>query len=544
MFKNLKIGFHLALGFGAVLVFMIVIIVLSFKSMGKIYADLERIVNEENISTAIANKMVDYVRENQIYLRNIMINNDDAYKETMNANIVKVRDLYDDEMKKYEAMVIEKNDEIAMGILTKIKTIGEEYRKCRETILALDKEGKSDQATEILVKTGFPLAEQWVDDLHVLVQNEDNTTLLSYNQAQDTYQGARTYTTVIGLIMIAMSVVIIILLTFSITKPIRISVDVAKKIASNDLSVNLNIEKRGDEIGELMEAFNKMIESLRAQVKAILEGVNVLSSSSSEILASTTQIAAGTAETASSISETTATVEEVRQGAQLSSEKAKNVVDNAERTMQETESGQKAIEETINVMGHISNQMESIANTIVSLSGQSQLIGGIIASVNEIADQSNLLAVNAAIEASKAGEQGKGFTVVAHEIKSLAEQSKKATSQVRTILSDIQKATSAAVMATEQGSKAVEAGVKQSKQAGETIRLLAENSEEALLSSTQISASSQQQLVGMNQIGQAMGNIKQAGIENAASMKQTEQTVKELNKLGLQLKELVGQYKL
>ena len=131
--------------------------------------------------------------------------------------------------------------------------------------------------------------------------------------------------------------------------------------------------------------------------------------------------------------------------------------------------------ESIEVMNRIREQMESIAESIVRLSEQGQTIGEIIATVNDLAEQSNLLAVNAAIEAARAGEQGKGFAVVAQEVKSLAEQSKQATAQVRAILGDIQKATNSAVMATEQGSKAVEAGVAQSTQAGEAIRLLAES---------------------------------------------------------------------
>jgi methyl-accepting chemotaxis protein len=112
-------------------------------------------------------------------------------------------------------------------------------------------------------------------------------------------------------------------------------------------------------------------------------------------------------------------------------------------------------------MKHIHDQMESVAASILHLSEQSQAIGEIIATVTDLAERSNLLAVNAAIEAAKADEQGKGFAVVAQEVKSLAEQSKQATAQVRTILNDIQTAMSAAVMATEQGSKAVDAGVKQ-----------------------------------------------------------------------------------
>ena len=144
-----------------------------------------------------------------------------------------------------------------------------------------------------------------------------------------------------------------------------------------------------------------------------------------------------------------------------------------------------------------------------------------------------------AIEAAKAGEQGKGFAVVAQEIKSLAEQSKKATAQVRTILFDVQKTTSAAVMAAEQGNKAVEAGVKQSIQAGEAIKVLAESTRDAANVAVQIVASSKQQLIGMDQIGVAIKTINQAGSENASSMKQVKQSARDLNELGLKLKALV-----
>jgi methyl-accepting chemotaxis protein len=208
-----------------------------------------------------------------------------------------------------------------------------------------------------------------------------------------------------------------------------------------------------------------------------------------------------------------------------------------------SQNGQKAVEETVKGMNRIREQMDSIAQTVVRLSEHSQSIGGIIASVTEIADQSNLLAVNAAIEAAKAGEQGRGFAVVAQEIKNLAGQSKQATAQVRNILNDVQKATGAAVMATEQGSKAVEAGVKQSEQAGEAILILAESINEAVQAATQILASSQQQVVGMDQIGVAMQNINQAGTETAVSMVQAEKSAKNLNELGQKLKEMVERFK-
>ena len=314
----------------------------------------------------------------------------------------------------------------------------------------------------------------------------------------------------------------------------------ADKIAKGDLNVQIETRSEQDVLGN---AFTKLVESLRHYTLELSQAVGLLGSSASEILAATTQVASGTVESASSINETTTTVEEVRQAAQLSSQKAQLVSDSAQRVVQVSGSGQKSVQETSAVMDRIREQMETIAQTVIRLSEQSQSIGGIIAAVTDLAGQSNLLAVNAAIEAAKAGEQGKGFAVVAQEIKSLAEQSKQATAQVRGILSDVQKATSNAVMATEQGSKAVEAGVKQAAQAGEAIRILAETSDEAVQTAIQIVSSSQQQVVGMDQIGIAMENINQAGMQNAASMKQMEVAAQNLHELGEKLKELVAQFK-
>jgi len=333
-------------------------------------------------------------------------------------------------------------------------------------------------------------------------------------------------------------------ITRNISVPLKQVTKTAESIADGDLSLNIKFFNRSDEVGGLMQSFNKMVVMLREQNREILKGVNVIASTSSEILASTIQTATSSAQTASAINETSTTVEEVRQAAQLSGQKAKNLSDNSNKVAKVSQNGQKAVGETVDGMKHIQKQMDDIAMTVIRLSEHSQSIGGIIASVTNLADQSNLLAVNAAIEAAKAGEQGKGFAVVAQEIRNLAEQSKQATLQVRNILNDVQKATSAAVLATEQGSKAVDEGVKKSLQAGEAISILAESSDEAVQISIQIVASGQQQLIGMDQIGIAMQNINQAGLETSVSMTQAKEALKNMHELGQKLKELVEQFKM
>ena len=319
---------------------------------------------------------------------------------------------------------------------------------------------------------------------------------------------------------------------------------------TTDVLYNASVYK--DEWGNMQGVFaaarditerKRAEENLRQVMLEVQESVNILAPATTEILSITGQVAAAASETATAVSETTTTVDEVKQTTIMSNQKAQYVAEIAQKTAQASEAGRKSVSESIEVMNRIREQMESMAESIIRLSEQGQAIGEIIATVNDLAEQSNLLSVNAAIEAARAGEQGKGFAVVAQEVKSLAEQSKQATGQVRAILGDIQKATNSAVMATEQGNKAVEAGVAQSRQAGETINLLADSISSAAQASTQIAASSQQQLVGMDQIVVAMDNIRTASSQNVEGAKQTESSAQNLNELGQKLKKLLEQYK-
>jgi methyl-accepting chemotaxis protein len=395
-------------------------------------------------------------------------------------------------------------------------------------------------------------------------------------------QFTRNLIIIIGVIFLILASGFFYFFARSLTLPLVNVVEAAQKIAGGDLAVEVTSETRQDEIGSLARAFTLMIQSLkekaqiaqkiaasdltvkviplsdadtlgnafatmveklRGQIQQIIEGVNVLASAGSEIMASVSQLTSGAAETATSVSETTTTVEEVKQTADVTNQKAKHVSELGQRTLEIARTGLKSIEDTVNGMNRIREQMESIADMVVRLSEQSQAIGEIIATVNDIAEQSNLLAVNASIEAAKAGEQGKGFAVVAQEIRSLAAQSKQATTQVRNILFDVQKAIGSAVMATERGSKAVEEGVKLSTQAGESIDVLAESVTEATNAAIQIAASSQQQLIGMDQVVSAMENIRESSLQMASSTKQTEKAAHNLHNLGERLQEIVKLYK-
>jgi methyl-accepting chemotaxis protein len=547
MIKNMKIGLRMGLSFGLILIFMIGLIFIGLNAMSVINTQMETIVKTENVRGDFGHGMIDNARETSINLRNLIIfklnKEPDAKINAIRDLLVTTRASYLDKVDKLKGMLTT-NDVTLVDQFSKVNASREIAFQHQDEVIQLILAGNVTEGSQLLVDKSFPSTQQWVTNINDLLKIQDAISLQRFETAQKAYSNVRTTLIVLGLLAFLVALIISITLTMSIVGPMKISVDAATRIAANDLSVDIVPGERQDEVGMLYLAFHKMIDNLRRSVQDLNEGVNLLGSSASEILAGTTQVASGTAETSTAISETTTTVEEVQQASKQSALKAKNVADSAQRVVVVSQNGQKAVEETMKSMNRISEQMDSIAQTVVKLSEQSQSIGGIIASVTDLADQSNLLAVNAAIEAANAGEHGRGFAVVAQEIKNLAGQSKQATLQVRNILNDIQKATGAAVMATEQGSKAVESGVKQSLQAGEAIRILGESSNEAFQAATQIVASSQQQVIGMEQIGMAMQNINQAGTETAVSMMQSEKSARNLHELGQKLKEMVERFKL
>ncbi len=193
-----------------------------------------------------------------------------------------------------------------------------------------------------------------------------------------------------------------------------------------------------------------------------------------------------------------------RSGRCLPCQRAQLVAEQSQHTATISQGGQQAVVQTITGMDSVRHKVEAITGTILILSEQTQAIGQIIATVNDIASQSNMLALNAAVEAARAGETGKGFAVVAHEVRSLAEQSRAATIQVRDILTEIQRSVNTAVMTAEEGMKGASASVLVAGESQEAIRKLAESVAESAEAAAQIALAADQQATGMEQVAQAI----------------------------------------
>jgi methyl-accepting chemotaxis protein len=530
------IGIKMACGYLAAGVFLLVIGVFSYVSVNRIDNTTHWVDHTYQVITTV-NQVTTTLLDAETGGRGYIITGDASYlalynsaQASLDSEIKTLRDLTSDNPTQQQNIdVLQKLAADKMAVLT-------------TTIQVRTTQGFEAAQTIVLTGTGKTIMDNIRTTITGIV-NTEQTLLATRLASQVTTVNTTRIVIIAGAIIAILAMIAIgILLIRDITKPIRELSELSRRIGGGDLAVDIPQVSREDEIGSLWQSFRTMTESMLTMVKENKESVNLLSSSSAEILAAATQIAAGSVETATAVSQTTSTVEEVRQISESSSAKAKAVADNAQKTTEIALNGKKALEGIVEVMDNIHERVESIAESVVRLSEQGQAIGEIIASVNDIADQSNLLAVNAAIEAAKAGEYGKGFGVVAQEIKGLAEQSRLATTKVRAILLDVQKGTSAVVMATEQGNKAVETGVKQSQEAGESIRVLADSVAQAAQASVQIAASNQQQMAGISQVTSAMENIKQGSTQTAASTKQAEMAARNLYDLAQKIKQLMERY--
>jgi methyl-accepting chemotaxis protein len=358
----------------------------------------------------------------------------------------------------------------------------------------------------------------------------------------DIYENSR-LSVIAGLLgAVVIGLIVALVIRRSIVNPLSAFMEFVERVGRGDLSGAPAATGR-DELGRLGTTLNTMVGGLRELARQSREATENLNAAAAEIRASTQQQAASVEEQLAAVQETAATVDEITHSGVQIGKRAQEVIASAQATAQTSGAGLRAVGETVRAMDSIREQAEAVAGNIVALSEKTQAIGEIITTVNDISERSHLLALNAAIEAAAAGEQGRSFAVVAAEMKTLADQAKEATSQVRSILGDIQRGINSSVMLTEEAVKRVAAGRERTDTTHSTINEISNRIQESVQTFQQIVASTNQQQLGIEQVMGALQNIRQASQQTASSTRQLDTAATNLTQLSSRLIGLADRYR-
>ncbi len=360
---------------------------------------------------------------------------------------------------------------------------------------------------------------------------------------EELYADSRLSVVVLLGVALLVAILLALLLRQSINRPLQAFTAFLERVGRGDLSGKAEITG-GSEIARLAATLNSMVDGLRQIALQGREATENLNAAAAEIRASTQEQAASVEEQLAAVQETAATVDEITHSGTQIGKRAQEVIASAQATAQTSAAGVRAVDDTVQAMDSIREQAEAVASNIVALSEKTQAIGDIISTVNDISERSHLLALNAALEAAAAGEHGRSFAVVAAEMKTLADQAKEATGQVRSILGDIQRGINASVLLTEEAVKRVGAGKERTDTTRATITEITSRVQESVLTFQQIVASTNQQQLGIEQVMAALHNIRQASEQTAASTRQLDQAAGNLAGLSQQLVTLTERYRL
>jgi hemerythrin-like metal-binding protein len=504
------------------------------------YLNTHRIVNKTNtlitVEAAQQNQSMEALEKlgNAVQSsKNFLLRKDDKYVKEFREHCVAIAEA----LKKYESLAA---DDTSRGMAKKASEALSAYTPLIDKLIEAYKTTDNIREIDAGIKgLDKPLAAA----LHQMDELADKNIKEGYIQLESASRRSLLIQVCIALLTTLTVFVIGMLITRAISIPIRRLAADAERIATGDLTFEIVADSR-DEIGDLAQSFQKMINNLREMIVTLVESSSQVAEASGNMQRTAAKMAEGAEEVSEQATAVATAGEEMSSTAGDIAQNCLMAAESATRAIQAASHGADTVDNSIAVMRRIAERVQLSAKAVDELGQRSDQIGSIINTIEDIADQTNLLALNAAIEAARAGEQGRGFAVVADEVRALAERTSRATKEIGKMIKDIQTETQGAVKAMEVGVAEVELGTTEAARSGEALKSIQDEINTVNLQVQQIATASEEQTAVTGEISSNMIRITEISKETVEESRGTAYESQRLTHLSSELQGVVRTFKL